>query len=50
VARTADAAVGNEAASLAFLTLRNRSEKLGVAARIEAELAASELIARARGL
>lgn len=48
VARTASAAVENDAASLAFLTLRNRSEKLGVAARIEAELAASELIARAR--
>mgnify|MGYP001358295943 CR=1 FL=1 len=50
LARTAEAAAGNEAASLAFLTLRNRSEKLGVAARIEAELAASELIARARGV
>ncbi len=50
LARTAEAAVGNEAASLAFLTLRNRSEKLGVAARIEAALAGSELIARARGL
>lgn len=50
LARTADAAVGNEAASLAFLTLRNRSEKLGVAARVEAALAGSELIARARGL
>ena len=50
LARTADAAVGNEAASLAFLTLRNRSEKLGVAARVEAALSGSELIARAREL
>jgi hypothetical protein len=50
LARTGDAAVGNEGASLAFLTLRNRSDKLGVAARIEAALAQSPLIADARQL
>jgi hypothetical protein len=45
----ADAAK-SEAASLAFLTLRNRSEKIGVAARLEAALAQSPLIAQAQGL
>lgn len=48
LARTGDAASGNEIASLAFLTLRNRSERLGVASRIDAALASSPLIARAQ--
>jgi hypothetical protein len=50
LARTADAAVGNESASLAFLTLRNRADKLGVAARLDAALAKSPLIADAQRL
>jgi hypothetical protein len=50
LARAGDAAVGNESASLAFLTLRNRSDKLGVAARLEAALANSPLIADAQRL
>ncbi len=50
VTQAAEAGAKNEASSLAFLTLRNRAEKLGVAARIEAALAGSALIARAREL
>lgn len=50
VARAAAAAGTGEAASLAFLTLRNRAERLQVAARIDAALAASPLIAQARDL
>ncbi|HVU25537.1 MAG TPA: hypothetical protein VHE13_15520 [Opitutus sp.] len=50
LARTAAAAAGSEAASLAFLTLRNRAEKLQLAARLDAALASSPLIAEAQGL
>lgn len=45
--RAAVDAARSEAASLAFLTLRNRSERLGVAARLDAALANSPLIAQA---
>jgi hypothetical protein len=48
LARAAAAAPTGEAASLAFLTLRNRAERLAGAARLEAALAASPLIAQAR--
>lgn len=48
--RAADDASGSEAASLAFLTLRNRVEKLALAGRLEAALAASPLIAQAQSL
>jgi len=50
LARAAAAAPKSEAASLAFLTLRNRIEKLGLASRLEAVLANSPLIARANEL
>ncbi len=39
-----------EAPSLAFVTLRNRAEKLEIAQRLEAALAASPLVAQATGL
>lgn len=48
LARAADAAMTGEAASLAFLTLRNRAERLSVATRIEAALRVSPLIAQAQ--
>lgn len=48
LARAAAAAPEREAASLAFLTLRNRAERLEVGARLEAALAESPLIAQAR--
>jgi hypothetical protein len=47
LARTAAAAAKSEAASLAFISLRKRAEKLGLAARLDAVLANSPLIARA---
>lgn len=47
LARAAAAAPTGEAASLAFLTLRNRAERLSLAARLETALAASPLIAQA---
>ena len=50
LATAAADAAKSEAASLAFLTLRNRSEKIGVAARLDAALAQSPLIAQAQGL
>ncbi|HWA87314.1 MAG TPA: hypothetical protein VG710_13885 [Opitutus sp.] len=50
LARTAAAAATSEAASLAFLTLRNRAEKLQLGARLAAALASSPLIAQAQGL
>jgi hypothetical protein len=48
--RAAAAASTSEAASLAFIALRNRAEKLGVAQRLDAALAASPLIAQASNL
>lgn len=48
LATAAAAAPTSEAASLAFLTLRQRAERLAVAARLEAALATSPLIAQAR--
>lgn len=48
LARAAEAATASEAASLAFLTLRNRSEKLALAVRLDAALASSPLIAQAQ--
>ena len=48
LATAAAAAPTGEAASLAFLTLRQRAERLAVAARLEAALATSPLIAQAR--
>jgi hypothetical protein len=50
VAKAAAAAPTGEAASLAFLTLRNRAERLGLAARLEAVLASSPLVANAKTL
>ena len=50
LAHAAAAAQTSEAASLAFLTLRNRAEELQLAARLEAALASSPLIAEAQGL
>jgi len=50
VARAAAAAPTGETASLAFITLRNRAERLGLASRLEAALAASPLVANARAL
>lgn len=47
LARAAAAAATSEAASLAFLTLRNRAERLSLAARLDAALAGSALIAQA---
>ena len=47
LARAASDAAGGEAASLAFLTLRNRAERQGIAARLEAALSNSPLIAQA---
>jgi hypothetical protein len=47
LARAAAAASTGEAASLAFLTLRNRAERLSLAARLEAALSTSPLIAQA---
>lgn len=48
LARAGAAAAESERASLAFLTLRNRAEKLAIAARLDAALAASPRIARAQ--
>ena len=50
VARAGAAANTGEAASLAFLSLRNRAEKLALASRLDAALAASPLIAQAQQL
>lgn len=50
LARAAAAATTGEAASLAFIALRNRAEKLAVAQRLDAALAASPLIAQASAL
>jgi len=50
IARAAAAAPTGEAASLAFLTLRNRAERQQLAARLDAALAASPLVAQASGL
>ncbi len=50
LARAAAAAPAGEAASLAFIALRNRAEKLAVAQRLDAALAASPLIAQASAL
>jgi hypothetical protein len=50
LARAATAAPKSEAASLAFLSLRKRAEKMGLAARLDAVLANSPLIARANEL
>jgi hypothetical protein len=47
LARTATAAAASEVASLAFLALRNRAERLSLAARLPAALARSPLIAQA---
>lgn len=48
--RAAAAAATSETASLAFLTLRNRAEKLSLASRLDAALAESPRIAQARQL
>ena len=48
LAPAAAAATTGEAASLAFLTLRNRAERLSLAARLDAALQDSPLIAQAR--
>lgn len=48
LAQAAAGAAGGEAASLAFLTLRRRAERLNLAARLDAALAASPLIADAQ--
>jgi len=50
LAHTAAAAAASEAASLAFLTLRNRAERLNLAARLDAALATSPLVAQASSL
>ncbi len=50
LATAAAAASESEAASLAFVTLRNRAEKLEVAQRLDAALASSPLVAQASGL
>lgn len=50
LARAAAAAAGSEAASLAFIALRNRAEKLALAARLSPALANSPLIAQAEQL
>lgn len=47
LARTATSAATSEVASLAFLALRNRAERLSLAARLPAVLASSPLIAQA---
>lgn len=47
LAAAAAAAPAGEAASLAFIALRNRAEKLSLAARLDAALAQSPLIAQA---
>jgi hypothetical protein len=48
LARAAAAANTSEAASLAYITLRNRAEKLNLAAKLDAALAGSPLIAQAQ--
>ncbi|ACB74126.1 hypothetical protein [Opitutus terrae] len=48
LSRAAIAANTSESASLAFLTLRNRTERLALAARLDAVLASSPLIAQAQ--
>lgn len=48
LARAASAAAERDAASLAFLTLRNRAERLTLAARLDAALASAPLIAQAQ--
>ena len=48
--QAAAAAKASEAASLAYITLRNRAEKLSLAARIDLLLADSPLIAQAQQL
>lgn len=48
LARAAAAAATGETASLGFLTLRNRAERLSLASRLEAALAGSPLIAQAQ--
>ena len=48
LARAASAANTSEAASLAYLTLRNRAERLSLASRLDAVLAQSPLIAEAQ--
>jgi hypothetical protein len=48
LARAATDAAHGEAASLAFLTLRRRAERLSLAAQLEPALASSPLIAQAR--
>ena len=50
LARAASAATSGEAASLAYLTLRNRAERLSLATRLETALASSPLIAQANDL
>jgi len=50
LASAAAAAPTNEAASLAFITLRNRAERLQLAERLDAALASSPLIADAAGV
>lgn len=48
VARAANAAPTGEAASLAFITLRNRAERLSLATRLDAALSISPLVAQAQ--
>ena len=48
LAHAAAAATTGEAASLAFLALRNRAGRLSLAARLDAALASSPLIADAQ--
>jgi hypothetical protein len=48
LARAAAAANTSDAASLAYITLRNRAERLSLASRLDAALAASPLIAQAQ--
>ena len=48
LAQAGGAAATNDAASLAFLTLRNRAERLTLGARLEAALTTSPLIAQAK--
>lgn len=50
LAAAAQAANTTEAASLAFIALRNRAERLGLASRLDAALANSPLIAQARSI
>ena len=50
LAPAAAGAAAGEAASLAFLTSRNRAMTLSLAARLDAVLATSPLIAQASGL